>query len=94
VIRVSISVVSCVKTADMLTRPDGCDFNSYRMGNQDFYGTGMTVDTSKPVTVVTQFITDDGTDTGSLKSIHRFYVQNGKVIPNSESMSFFLSTGS
>jgi len=33
---------------------------------------------------VTQFITDDGTDTGTLKSIHRFYVQDGKVISNSE----------
>ena len=53
------------------------------MGVKDFYGTGMTVDTTKPVTVVTQFITDDGTDTGTLKSIRRFYVQGGKVIPNS-----------
>lgn len=33
---------------------------------------------------MTQFITDDGTDTGTLKSIHRFYVQDGEVIPNSE----------
>ena len=71
----------------MLTlHADGCDFNSYRMGVKDFYGTGMAVDTSKPMTVVTQFITDDGTDAGNLKSIHRFYVQNGKVIPNSNSM--------
>ncbi|KAK0632159.1 glycoside hydrolase family 7 protein [Immersiella caudata] len=62
---------------------DGCDFNSFRMGNKEFYGTGMTVDTTKPVTVVTQFVTDDGTDTGNLKSIKRFYVQDGKVIPNS-----------
>lgn len=62
---------------------DGCDFNSFRMGNRQFYGTGMTVDTSQPFTVVTQFHTDDGTDTGTLASIHRFYVQDGKVIPNS-----------
>ncbi|KAK0657176.1 glycoside hydrolase [Cercophora newfieldiana] len=62
---------------------DGCDFNSFRMGNKEFYGTGMAVDTSKPMTVVTQFITDDGTDTGTLKSIHRLYVQDGKVISNS-----------
>lgn len=53
------------------------------MGNKEYYGTDMVVDTSKPITVVTQFITDDGTDTGTLKSIHRFYVQDGKVIPNS-----------
>jgi cellulose 1,4-beta-cellobiosidase len=37
---------------------DGCDFNSYRMGNTTFYGSGLTVDTSKPFTIVTQFITD------------------------------------
>jgi len=44
----------------------------------------MTVDTSKPITVVTQFITEDDTDTGALKEIRRFYVQDGTVIPNSE----------
>jgi cellulose 1,4-beta-cellobiosidase len=49
------------------------------MGDPGFYGKGKTVDTSKKMTVVTQFI-------GSpLKEIKRFYVQNGKVIPNSES---------
>ncbi|KAK7714353.1 Exoglucanase 1 [Diaporthe eres] len=48
-----------------------------------FYGTGLTVDTSKPITVVTQFITDDGTDAGTLSDIKRFYVQDGKTIPNS-----------
>lgn len=64
---------------------DGCDFNSYRMGNTSFYGPGMIVDTSKTITVVTQFITADGTATGALTSIKRFYVQNGKVIPNSVS---------
>ncbi|EHK97530.1 putative 1,4-beta-D-glucan cellobiohydrolase B [Glarea lozoyensis 74030] len=59
--------------------PDGCDFNSYRMGDKTFYGKGLTVDTSKKFTVVTQFI-------GSpLTEIKRFYVQNGVVIPNSQS---------
>jgi len=59
--------------------PDGCDFNSYRMGDTSFYGKGLTVDTSKVFTVVTQFI-------GSpLTEIRRFYVQNGKLIPNSQS---------
>ena len=56
------------------------------MGNQDFYGPEKTVDTSKPFTLVTQFITEDGTDTGALKSINRFYVQDGKVIPNSQTV--------
>lgn len=65
--------------------PDGCDFNSYRMGDTSFYGPGMTVDTGSVFTVVTQFITDDGTDTGTLSEIRRIYVQNGAVIANSAS---------
>jgi len=64
---------------------DGCDFNSYRMGNATFYGKGKTIDTSKPVTVVTQFLTTDGTAAGDLSEIKRFYVQGGKVVPNSMS---------
>merc|ERR1712084_9347 len=64
---------------------DGCDYNHYRMGEQDFYGKGsqFTVDTSMPVTVVTQFLTTNGQDSGSLHEIKRFYVQGGTVIPNS-----------
>jgi len=62
---------------------DGCDFNSYRMGNQTYLGKGMVVDTSKPFTVVTQFVTADGTAGGALSEIRRLYVQNGKVIANS-----------
>jgi len=62
---------------------DGCDFNSFRMGNQSFFGPGLIVDTKKPFTVVTQFITSDGTDNGQLSEIKRFYVQNNFVIPNS-----------
>ncbi len=64
---------------------DGCDFNSYRMGVTDFYGKGMTLDTSKKMTVVTQFITNDNTDTGTLVEIKRFYVQNGVTFANSQS---------
>lgn len=67
------------------TDPDGCDFNSYRMGNTTFYGPGKTVDTTKPFTVVTQFLTDTGTASGTMNEIKRFYVQNGVVIPNSMS---------
>lgn len=52
------------------------------MGDTTFYGEGMTVDTSSKFTVVTQFLT--GSD-GSLSEIKRFYVQNGQVIPNSQS---------
>lgn len=64
---------------------DGCDFNSYRMGDTSFLGKGGKVDTSKPFTVVTQFISTDGTANGDLKEIKRFYVQGGTTIPNSES---------
>jgi len=63
---------------------DGCDFNSYRMGVPKFFGPGLPVDTSKPFTVVTQFYTIDGTDTGALGEIRRLYVQNGQVIQNSK----------
>ena len=62
---------------------DGCDFNSFRMGNKDFLGKGKTVDTSRKFTVVTQFITTDGTANGDLNEIRRLYVQDGKVFQNS-----------
>ncbi|KAK4575049.1 hypothetical protein LTR86_000901 [Recurvomyces mirabilis] len=64
---------------------DGCDFNSFRMGNQTFLGPGKTVDTTKKITVVTQFITSDGTASGDLTEIRRLYVQNGVVYANSAS---------
>ena len=41
----------------------------------------MTVDTTKPITVTTQFITTDGTANGDLKEIKRIYKQGGNVIP-------------
>jgi cellulose 1,4-beta-cellobiosidase len=65
---------------------DGCDMNPYRNGNKQFYspGANYTVDTSKKVTVVTQFITTDGTSNGDLKEIRRVYVQDGKVIQNAK----------
>ncbi|TRY69219.1 hypothetical protein TCAL_13113, partial [Tigriopus californicus] len=65
---------------------DGCDFASYRMGDTSFFGEGSSfkVDSSKPVTVVTQFITDNGSDNGDLVEIRRKYVQNGQVIENSK----------
>jgi len=64
---------------------DGCDFNSFRMGDQKFLGPNLKVDTTKPITVVTQFVTSDGTDNGYLVEIKRFYKQNGQVVPNSNS---------
>jgi len=61
---------------------DGCDYNPYRMGNHDFYGDGKKVDTSKPITVVTQFITTDGTDDGDLKEVRRIFMRGSVEIEN------------
>jgi len=65
---------------------DGCDINPYRVGNRDFYGpgSGFTINSNKKMTVVTQFITADGTDTGKLTEIRRKWVQDGVVIDNKE----------
>ena len=60
-----------------LTKGTG-DFNPYRLGVTDFYGKGKTVDTSKPFTVVTQFLGSGS----NLSEIKRYYVQGGKVIEN------------
>jgi len=61
---------------------DGCDINPFRMGNQTFYGRGpqFAVNTLRPMTQVTQFLTTDGTDNGDLHEIRRFYVQDGRII--------------
>lgn len=64
----------------------GCDINPYRNGNKKFYGpstsaTTFKLDTTKPFSVVTQFVTNNGLDTGNLTQINRFYVQSGKKIP-------------
>ncbi|KAF5359328.1 hypothetical protein D9756_003259 [Leucocoprinus leucothites] len=64
--------------------PDGCDFNSFRMGVKNFYGKGMTVDTSRKFTVVTQFLTSNNSTSGTLSEIRRLYVQDGRVIQNSK----------
>jgi len=69
---------------DSVCDKDGCDFNSFRMGDQTFYGPSKTIDTSKKMTVVTQFITDTMTASGNLVEIRRIYVQNGVVVLNSK----------
>ncbi|EAL73676.1 glycoside hydrolase family 7 protein [Dictyostelium discoideum AX4] len=65
--------------------PDGCDYNPYRMGNTSFFGPNKMIDTNSVITVVTQFITDDGSSDGKLTSIKRLYVQDGNVISQSVS---------
>merc|ERR1719409_746922 len=61
---------------------NGCDFQTYRLGNESFWGAGseFVLDTTKPVTVTTQFITDDNTDTGRLVEIRRQWRQGGVTI--------------
>jgi cellulose 1,4-beta-cellobiosidase len=63
---------------------DGCDLNPYRVGVRDFYGPGsqFKVDTTRPFSVVTQFLTHDGTDTGELSEIKRLFIQDNKAIPH------------
>jgi hypothetical protein len=65
---------------------DGCGFNAYRYGGRSFWGPGATykVDSSRKMTIVTQFLTKDKTDKGDLVEIRRLYVQGGKVIPNAK----------
>jgi len=68
---------------------DGCDSNPFRLGNTTFYGSGsgFQIDTTKKITVVTQFITSDNTDSGELSEIRRVWVQDGKVIQTPESLN-------
>lgn len=63
---------------------DGCDFNAYRMGNTSFYGPGsqFAIDSTRKFTVVTQFVTSDGTANGDLADIRRFYQQDGRRVEN------------
>ena len=60
----------------------GCDFNPYRLGNKDFFGPQKIIDTTKNVTVVTQFITEGNQADGDLVEVRRFYIQDGKVYKN------------
>ena len=70
----------------------GCGLNPFRHGpgstyntetsNDKFYGKGseFQLDSTQKFTVVTQFHTEDNTESGALSSIERFYIQNDKVI--------------
>jgi cellulose 1,4-beta-cellobiosidase len=62
----------------------GCEFSPARQNNRYFlgYNTSFELQTSQPFTSITQFITDDGTDTGNLVEIRRRWFQNGVEIPN------------
>lgn len=69
------------KDCDTQCATGGCSLNPYQNGAHNFFGLGnsFSVDTSKPFKLVTQFVTNDGTDHGHVTEIRRLYVQNGKV---------------
>eukprot|EP00727_Mastigamoeba_balamuthi_P002846 m51a1_g12559 putative glycosyl hydrolase family7 (124) ;mRNA; f:1483-1915 len=59
-------------------------FNSFRMGDREFYCPRKTVDTTRPI-VVTQSITYYGTSAGDLVEIRRLLCEQGsRVIANSQ----------
>lgn len=60
----------------------GCGNNPFAFGARNFYGPGLTVDTSKPFTVITQFLTTNNSPTGTLSEIKRMYIQDGRLIEN------------
>ncbi|KAG6611531.1 Exoglucanase 1 [Phytophthora cinnamomi] len=66
---------------------NGCAFNAFRMGHQEFYGRGkdFDIDTTRPFTVVTQFVAAGNTETGELAEIRRLYKQDGRVLDNPSS---------
>lgn len=59
---------------DGICDKDGCDYNPYRVGVKEFFGQGKEVDTGKPFTVVTQYVTEDGTANTDVNEIKRFFV--------------------
>ncbi|KAJ9148532.1 Glucanase [Pleurostoma richardsiae] len=72
----------------------GCGFNPYAQGYHSYFGPGLTLDTSKPFTAVTQFVTADGSTSRTLAQINRFYIQNGQRLPGASSTSYDTITAS
>jgi len=61
---------------------NGCDIQPHRLGVHNFFGPGpeFQINSLKPVTVTTQFITADGTDHGKLTEVRQFYQQEGRAV--------------
>ena len=55
---------------------NGCDIQLDRLGQTNFFCpcADFQIDSTKPITVITQFITNDGTDSGKLTEV--------KVLPS------------
>jgi len=67
---------------DGICDKNGCDYQPWRLGQKDFWGPGpeFTIDTTKTMRAVTQFITHDHTDTGRLVEVRRTWRQGNTVI--------------
>ncbi|KAI1391401.1 glycoside hydrolase family 7 protein [Hypoxylon trugodes] len=79
----------------------GCEYNTWKLGNTTFYGPSssasspsdgspggakkFTIDTTRPFTVTTQFLTSDNpteANRGVMNEVRRLYVQDGVVFAN------------
>ncbi|KAI0009545.1 glycoside hydrolase family 7 protein [Xylariaceae sp. FL0662B] len=67
----------------------GCPYNPYKVGNATYYGPGGVIDTRRPFTVTTQFLTS----MGSMNEIRRWYVQDGRAIANARVSSATIPPG-
>jgi hypothetical protein len=58
---------------------NGCGFNPFRFGAETLYGNGsqFEIDSSKKLTVVTQFLSSGG----SMNEVRRLYIQDKKIVP-------------
>ncbi|KAI1335218.1 glycoside hydrolase family 7 protein [Xylariaceae sp. FL0016] len=73
----------------------GCGYNTYSLGNKTFYGPSRnnTIDTTRPFTVTTQFLTQYGKPDNILNEIRRVYTQDGRVIENAAINSSYYAPG-
>ncbi len=71
---------------------NGCGINPFASGSKSFYGPGKTVDTRRPFTVVTQFISANNSTTGALSTIRRMYVQDGQMIESAPTQNGTVSS--
>ncbi|OTB06064.1 glycoside hydrolase family 7 protein [Hypoxylon sp. CI-4A] len=85
----------------------GCAYNTWKLGNQTFYGpsshsddpdssTKFTVDTTRPFTVVTQFYVSYNPSPANkdiLNEVRRLYVQDGVVIENAPVVDVMMPPG-
>merc|ERR1712137_504208 len=73
---------------------NGCDIQPYRLKETKFWGVGkdFTIDSSKPVTVTTQFITDDNTDEGTIVEVKQFYTHMARPLSTQCTLSMATST--